>query len=83
VVATIDLRTGAIHELLKIAWPSTEPYPDLWAAASNDRYAVLAYEGYMTAHALAATGSLTADLLDLSTGKIERSALRVTIRGRE
>jgi hypothetical protein len=85
VVATIDLRTGATHELLRVnvAWPSTEPSPDLWAAASNDRYAVLVYVGYMTAEALVATGSLTAALLDLSTGKIERFTLHVSIRGRE
>ncbi len=78
VVATIDLRTGATRELLRV--PRTEPYPDLWAGASNDRYAVLVSAGPLPAEALAGAGSLTADLLDLSTGKIERSALRVTIR---
>jgi hypothetical protein len=82
VVATIDLRTGAIHELLRVdvAWPSTEPSPDLWAAASNDRYAVLVYVGPSPAEALVATGSLTADLLDLSTGSIERFTLHASIR---
>jgi hypothetical protein len=85
VVAKIDLRTGATHELLRVdvAYPSTEPSPDLWAAASNDRYAVLVYVGPPPAEALVATGSLTADLLDLSTGSIERLTLHVSIRGRE
>jgi hypothetical protein len=39
--------------------------------------------GPLPAEALAATGSLTADLLDLSTGKIERFTLRLSIHGRQ
>jgi hypothetical protein len=80
-VATIDLRTGATRELVR--YPGMQPTPYLWEAASNDRFAVLAYDSWLAAEALVATGSLTVDLLDLSTGKIERSALRVSIRGRE
>lgn len=78
VVATIDLRSGASRELLRV--PKTEPAPDLWAEASNDRYAVLIPGGQGLDVALAATGSFLADLLDLSTGKIERGALRVSTR---
>ncbi|MFH0751784.1 MAG: hypothetical protein V2B17_08105 [Chloroflexota bacterium] len=78
VVATIDLRSGASRELLRV--PKTEPAPDLWAEASNDRYAVLIPGGRGFPDALAGTGSFLADLLDLSTGQIERAALRVSIR---
>jgi len=78
VVATIDLRSGASRELLRV--PKTEPAPDLWAEASNDRYAVLIPGGQGLDVALAGTGSFLADLLDLSTERIERSALRVSTR---
>lgn len=81
VVATIDLRTGATRELLRTPQGQVAPY--LWVAASNDRYAVLVYGGSLPAEALVAAGSLTADLLDLSTGSIERFTLRVSIRGRQ
>jgi hypothetical protein len=81
VVATIDLRTGATRELLRTTKGQVAPY--LWEAASNDRYAVLVYVGSLPAEPLVATGSLTADLLDLSTGKIERFTLHASIRGRE
>lgn len=78
VVATIDLRSGASRELLRV--PKTELLPDLWAEASNDRYAVLIPGGQGLEVALAGTGSFLADLLDLSTGKIERAALRIGTR---
>jgi hypothetical protein len=81
VVATIDLRTGATRALLRTPKGQVAPY--LWQAASNDRYAVLVSVGSLPAEALVAAGSLTADLLDLSTGKIERSALQVSIQIRE
>jgi hypothetical protein len=77
-VATIDLRTGATRELVR--YPGMQPTPYLWEAASNDRFAVLAYDSWFAAEALVATGSLTVDLLDLSTGSIERFTLRVSIR---
>ena len=78
VVATVDLRSGASRELLRV--PKTEPLPDLWAEASNDRYAVLIPGGQGLDVALAGTGSFLADLLDLSAGTIERAALRVSTR---
>lgn len=78
VVATIDIRSGAMRELLR--FPKTEPSPDLWAEVSNDRYAVLIPGGHGLDGALAGTGSFMADLLDLATGTIEHAALRVAIR---
>jgi outer membrane protein assembly factor BamB len=80
VIAALDLRTGVQRELLRT--PPMESIPTLWAEASNDRYAVLV-SGSFPAEVLAATGSFTADLLDLSTGNIERSALQVSIQIRE
>ncbi len=78
VVATVDLRSGARRELLRT--PTTEVAPDLWAEASNDRYAVLIPGGQGLDVALGGTGSLLADVLDLATGKVERAALRVSTR---
>lgn len=78
IVATVDIRSGARYELLDT--PKEELNPSLWAEASNDRYAVLIPGGQGLDVALAGTGSFLADLLDLSTGKIERSALRVSTR---
>jgi len=78
IVATVDIRSGARHELLNT--PKEELNPSLWAEASNDRYAVLIPGGQGLDVALAGTGSFVADLLDLSTGKIERAALRVSTR---
>ncbi len=78
VVASVDLRSGASRELLRV--PKTEPAPDLWAAASDDHSAVLIPGGQGFPGAFAGTGSFLADLLDLSTGKLERAALRVSAR---
>ena len=78
IVATVDLRSGGRHELLNT--PKEELNPSLWAEASNDRYAVLIPGGQGFPDALAGTGSFLADLLDLSTGQIERAALRVSTR---
>ena len=78
IVATIDLHSGARHELLST--PKEEINPSLWAEASNDRYAVLIPGGEGLDVALAGAGSFLADLLDLSTGNIERAALRVSTR---
>jgi hypothetical protein len=81
VIAAVDLRTGERRDLLRT--PPTEVHPYLWAEASNDRYAVLIPGGLRFPYAFARTGSFSADLLDISSGNIERSALRVSIRGRE
>ncbi len=78
IVATVDLRSGARHDLLNT--PKEEINPSLWAEASNDRYAVLIPGDQGLDVALAGAGSFLADLLDLFTGQIERAALRVSIR---
>lgn len=80
-VVSVDLRSGARRELLRT--PNGETPPHLWAEASNDLYAVLVPYGgdhRPPEEVLAGAGSVLADLLDLSTGKIEPAALRVTGR---
>jgi hypothetical protein len=81
VIAAVDLRTGERRDLLRTPPMGIHSY--LWAEASNDRFAVLIPGGLWFPDVFAGTGSLSADLLDLSTGKIEQSALRLSIRGRE
>lgn len=80
-MVSVDLRSGARRELLRT--PNGETPPDLWAEASNDLYAVLVPYGgdhRYPEEVLAGAGSVLADLLDLSTGRIARYALRVRTR---